>query len=1017
MFSPAYRSGSRFAVMTLILVQTLSAHDSRDTKYGVVLNGNARDNQNAHGRRVKPRESTSRRKVAPDGRDRSRQQKKNGINQIGAYSHETYSLLGKTSLHLPDIREEILNSTFKDESRSSEKFWMTKLNRPGHKNEANNTEVSTRFGKHSTPQGTEYLIEALQHHGKIKKSTFLDISKGYDPKMIHFERMDAGLTEANHQNDIHSYHPEERLYNRTRAEVDKNNGKKQMLALLEKKHAAIVAGDRTYAARIQAEIDARNNRAIKNGSHSIDTADQTYNAVSLRGGSSRTLNFSASNGYIFSAATSRSSGNRSTICVEYVLNKNSKDWIRNLFYVNQGLTAGAQKLITHLEWLRRETIVGFQLATSKAKPLELMTLRSLNLHSQVFLDRENNQNTDIGSENTSLDDITYEGVNQNIESRRRNLLGGSKAGMTFRQGKESKRKKRRDYHYHGRASNVSHVDDSIEVVSRHTGVWNTISLCLKSNFNLSMDLAHLLQWNESNWNKTASAKVDANFRTVWSKGRWQSHLLGMHPGNARFWSDLHLLTKNTSLYNSTPPSAAVAVMITGGLRIKDESHVNKIQRALVGSNVFVITWTVFRTLAHRFTKQVLLLSESELPKSTFTSIFQWYLLKRGLEHWNDELSEPGRYSTIVRFRTDMRLPPYFRFTDCIGRMAGNGAVGVVYAFSDLLFYSTPMVFIKIFSTMYTESIEMYSLRSITGPLSSRRVEIFREIFLGFNGMSEVCLTRDEYAPDTVSTNLLPGRHATVLSNVFVEAKHALKHVTNEFANRRMNLPDILETTGLDIAVANWSSKNETLLLDTFADEEIKHHDGLKKKSKKSTEKTKNKQKKTKHSNVKLDHSKESSTTESRKAKVEIIRRMYCGCKFGISLTTIKNGAAWHRDHVGFAYQSEPAMAYHILTMNASCLPADLKQRALFELYPDRHKFKYGLDHRTNTSWDEEVEEEIDDVQDEEVVQDFMDKSDGDDGDDTNDDDDDDDADDDDADDDDADDDDAAADDDNNDDNA
>ena len=43
------------------------------------------------------------------------------------------------------------------------------------------------------------------------------------------------------------------------------------------------------------------------------------------------------------------------------------------------------------------------------------------------------------------------------------------------------------------------------------------------------------------------------------------------------------------------------------------------------------------------------------------------------------------------------------------------------------------------------------------------------------------------------------------------------------------------------------------------------------------------------------------------------------------------------------FQSEPAMAYHVLRGGASCLPLDLDHREMFCLLPGRHAFAWGLD--------------------------------------------------------------------------
>jgi len=78
-------------------------------------------------------------------------------------------------------------------------------------------------------------------------------------------------------------------------------------------------------------------------------------------------------------------------------------------------------------------------------------------------------------------------------------------------------------------------------------------------------------------------------------------------------------------------------------------------------------------------------------------------------------------------------------------------------------------------------------------------------------------------------------------------------------------------------------------------------------------------------------------------------RLFCGCKFGLGTpgpNRLHHGVGWKRASVSVSrrYQAEPAMAYHILTHNASCLPLDLYHREGFEPHKDRATFQFGVDH-------------------------------------------------------------------------
>jgi hypothetical protein len=77
--------------------------------------------------------------------------------------------------------------------------------------------------------------------------------------------------------------------------------------------------------------------------------------------------------------------------------------------------------------------------------------------------------------------------------------------------------------------------------------------------------------------------------------------------------------------------------------------------------------------------------------------------------------------------------------------------------------------------------------------------------------------------------------------------------------------------------------------------------------------------------------------------------LFCGCKFGVLTPSAPDGESeplWRRpEYTAKAFQAEPAMAYHILSHGASCLPLDLPHRADFYLLGDvlgRRKFAYGL---------------------------------------------------------------------------
>jgi hypothetical protein len=94
-------------------------------------------------------------------------------------------------------------------------------------------------------------------------------------------------------------------------------------------------------------------------------------------------------------------------------------------------------------------------------------------------------------------------------------------------------------------------------------------------------------------------------------------------------------------------------------------------------------------------------------------MWQWFLLERALTHWRDRLLDPEAYHTIARFRTDLRLPKEFRFSDCIG--AESLSAGIVFAQSDTFFYATSSVFYRVYLDMYARSRHLYIKQGASSP--------------------------------------------------------------------------------------------------------------------------------------------------------------------------------------------------------------------------------------------------------------------------------------------------------------
>jgi hypothetical protein len=396
-----------------------------------------------------------------------------------------------------------------------------------------------------------------------------------------------------------------------------------------------------------------------------------------------------------------------------------------------------------------------------------------------------------------------------------------------------------------------------------------------------------------------------------------------HQRDAQFWSQQH---RNESRIVPVNPenTSRVGVLITGELRFKDLSHVKNLVGALNGSDCFVVTYFRFQQMAFMLSNHSLLLNETQLAKtlSTGTKLLpgmaQWFLLKRGMAHWHGRLFRSGMYRTIARFRTDVHLPQSFVFTDCVA--VCSPTVNIVFAQSDAFFYAVPRVFLHVFSSMFDASRRLYT--KPTSPTSGQ--ERYKQILRENNNFKDSCLEFSQFSPEP---RLYP----------FNEKRQATMLVVKDDP-----LSDTWEDEGLDhrrkLTVA---LKQKSL-------------------SPPGTPEQRN-----------LDKKKQSNEAKAH-ARLENWKTVYCGCKFGISLPNLEDrsqkGVGWKRlwAHNAHKYQSEPAMAFHLLSHGVACLPLDLHHREGFELFHDRAMFNFGrtvtddanaFSHITNSDeWSEEFTE-------------------------------------------------------------
>mmetsp|Transcript_13036 Transcript_13036/g.24161 ORF Transcript_13036/g.24161 Transcript_13036/m.24161 type:complete len:305 (+) Transcript_13036:61-975(+) len=186
-----------------------------------------------------------------------------------------------------------------------------------------------------------------------------------------------------------------------------------------------------------------------------------------------------------------------------------------------------------------------------------------------------------------------------------------------------------------------------------------------------------------------------------------------HHRHAMYWSELHK-QRPRSIVNSSIGiglQPRVAVLITGMLRFSDHHHVALVHRATFGSDLFIATYPAYHLLAATLTNNTIFISENELKVERArrgepqAGMWQWFLLERALSHWHWRLLDLDIYHTIARFRTDLKLPKGFRFSDCVAASSSRG--GIVFAQSDTFFYTTPEMMYHVFDSMFSKSRSLY----------------------------------------------------------------------------------------------------------------------------------------------------------------------------------------------------------------------------------------------------------------------------------------------------------------------
>jgi hypothetical protein len=440
------------------------------------------------------------------------------------------------------------------------------------------------------------------------------------------------------------------------------------------------------------------------------------------------------------------------------------------------------------------------------------------------------------------------------------------------------------------------------------------------------------------------------------------------------WSQLHT-TLNASQLEILSYERRVAVIFTGLLRVESADHISLIRKQLGNSSAFISTYERYREVALSIVNQnssrVIAMSDFEVQEMNATcrqpETWQWNLLSHALREWRHELFDRRRFVAIVRSRTDLGFPQFFSYGLCasVGFFARSHNGGLVYAHSDTFFYARSDKFYAYFEEMWNQSTTLFSEFHIS--VEDRRTRKYRHFIEVAKGIEfRSCLPPSEYAPHPREQLLQQEQHCTMWSpnrrrSVDGSGKAGQRGIAHR--ERLQKYVQELQEDGIGSGEGSWWDADATESNEEEEEKEEKEEErneeerGLTAGEEAEDLPLKNNDMMMNY--VKREEARRRDHRRLKAAKNNLKyghHRVFCGCKVG---SLEKDYAPWRRAKGNKRFQSEPAMAYQIITKGGACLPPDLAHREAISVLKNRASFTFGVKNESNGILDELFNNELD----------------------------------------------------------